>query len=500
MKSLSLRSRIIIALVALALGTTLVLSLLARHFLDQSLQVSVTPQIGQALNDALVLAKENYGRRKAAMAEAGKALEGSSVLNEAFQTGDPDRLRDVLKQRGLGEVSIGFVAPEESLPASFAGRLADGPRVFKSDQQEALLQLAVPVWENGRMVAALRVTESLDRFLRVERAVQTYGHLQMIFDHPEEDLYRAFLLAFLVAAAGVVFLASLVGVRIGFEITGPLYALIKGTRELARDNLDYRIPRGRADEIGLVINSFNRMTEDLKQNRRLRVEAEKIAAWQEIARRLAHEIKNPLTPIQLTVQQMRDKYAGNDPAYRKLIEDCTEIVTEEVESLRALVQEFADFARMPSLSLKRDDLNNVAMDAVRLYPEARISLDLDDLPELDLDIEQMRRVLINLIENSVEAAGENGALAIRTQSLNGTVKLLVSDSGPGVAEKDRERIFQPYISTKDSGMGLGLAVVRSIVENHGGQIVVTDGPDGGARFEITLPIPEALMKQPEVQP
>jgi nitrogen fixation/metabolism regulation signal transduction histidine kinase len=304
----------------------------------------------------------------------------------------------------------------------------------------------------------------------------------------------------LVAAAGVVLVASVVGIRIGFEITGPLYALIKGTRELARDNLHYRIPRGRDDEIGLVIDSFNRMAEDLNQNRRQRVEAEKIAAWQEIARRLAHEIKNPLTPIQLTVQQMRDKYAGDDPAYRNLIEDCTEIVTEEVESLRGLVQEFADFARMPSLSLKRHDLNSVAQDAVRLYPEASIRLDLQvDLPELDLDVEQMRRVLINLIENGVEAAGENGTLAVCTQFRNGTVKLQVTDSGPGVARENRERIFQPYVSTKENGMGLGLAMVRSIVENHGGRVTVTDGPEGGAQFELLLPIPEGSIKWPEVQ-
>ncbi len=499
MKPLSLRSRIIIALIALALGTTLVLSLLAKNLLDQSLQVSITPEIGQALNDALVLAKENYSVRKAIMVEAGGALAESPILNKAFQNGDLERLRDVFKQRELSEVSLRF-APRGSLPASLADRLVGGPQVFKSPEQAALLQMAVPVWENGRIVAALFVTERLDKLINVERAAQTVGHLQMIFDHTQEDLYRAFLLTFLVAAAGVVLVTSVVGIRIGFEITGPLYALIKGTRELARDNLHYRIPRGRDDEIGLVIDSFNRMAEDLNQNRRQRVEAEKIAAWQEIARRLAHEIKNPLTPIQLTVQQMRDKYAGDDPAYRNLIEDCTEIVTEEVESLRGLVQEFADFARMPSLSLKRHDLNSVAQDAVRLYPEASIRLDLQvDLPELDLDVEQMRRVLINLIENGVEAAGENGTLAVCTQFRNGTVKLQVTDSGPGVARENRERIFQPYVSTKENGMGLGLAMVRSIVENHGGRVTVTDGPEGGAQFELLLPIPEGSIKWPEVQ-
>ena len=315
----------------------------------------------------------------------------------------------------------------------------------------------------------------------------------------EEDLRWAFLLAFLVAATGVVVLASLVGIQIGFGITNPLYALIKGTREMARDNLDYRIPPGRDDEIGLLIDSFNKMAEDLKENRRKRLEAEQIAAWREIARRLAHEIKNPLTPIQLTVQQIRDKYPGKDPAYAKLINDCTEIVTEEVENLRALVQEFADFARLPSLSLSQNDLNTTIRDVVRLYPDAQIRLDLQpDLPELNLDVEQMRRVLINLIENGIEAAGQSGSLTIRTFVQEDQIRFLVNDSGPGVPPEERRRIFQPYVSTKESGMGLGLAVVRGIVEEHGGLITAADGPEGGAQFEIQLPVPETQRKRPEV--
>ena len=460
MKPLSLRSRIIIALIALALGTTLVLSLLAKNLLDQSLQVSITPEIGQALNDALVLAKENYSVRKAIMVEAGGALAESPILNKAFQNGDLERLRDVFKQRELSEVSLRF-APRGSLPASLADRLVGGPQVFKSPEQAALLQMAVPVWENGRIVAALFVTERLDKLINVERAAQTVGHLQMIFDHTQEDLYRAFLLTFLVAAAGVVLVTSVVGIRIGFEITGPLYALIKGTRELARDNLHYRIPRGRDDEIGLVIDSFNRMAEDLNQNRRQRVEAEKIAAWQEIARRLAHEIKNPLTPIQLTVQQMRDKYAGDDPAYRNLIEDCTEIVTEEVESLRGLVQEFADFARMPSLSLKRHDLNSVG--AGRRPPlsgsqhqarpsgrPARTRLRRGtDAPRADQPDRKRRG-------GSRRERHPRRLHAVPERDRKSSRSPIPGRVWP---ERNRERIFQPYVSTKENGMGLGLAMV-----------------------------------------
>jgi two-component system, NtrC family, nitrogen regulation sensor histidine kinase NtrY len=241
----------------------------------------------------------------------------------------------------------------------------------------------------------------------------------------------------------------------------------------------------------LLIESFNKMAEDLKENRRKRLEAEQIAAWREIARRLAHEIKNPLTPIQLTVQQLKDKYPGDDPKYQKLVTDCTEIVTEEVENLRALVQEFADFARMPALLLAPKNINDIVQDIIRLYPDARIRQNLSpNLPTMQLDIEQIRRVLINLIENGIDAAGEKAHITIETEISEDEVCLRVSDNGPGVPEEERQRIFQPYISSKDSGMGLGLAVVRGIIEDHRGHIFVTDAPTGGAQFEIYLPLPE----------
>ena len=490
MNSLPLRWRIISALIALSLGTSLALSLLARRFLDQSLQFSVNVEMGQALTDALALAKQNYDQRKVTMSAAGRQLEGVPPLLKAFEAGEPNQLRELLSLYRLSGVSLLFIGVSEE--PELSEQLKNGSTVFKSPDREDRLQLRVPIHKNGRLIGALVVTEPLDELINVEKAVQTYKHLEM----EEEGLQMAFLLAFLVAAAGVVIVACLVGIRIGFGITNPLYALIKGTREMARDNLDYRIPPARDDEIGLLIESFNRMAEDLKDNRRKRLEAEQIAAWREIARRLAHEIKNPLTPIQLTVQQMRDKYTGDDPDYLKLVTDCTEIVAEEVENLRALVQEFADFARMPSLSLSLNDLNAVIHDVVRLYPEARIQTDLlSDLPELNLDVEQIRRVLINLIENAIDAAGTNTPLTIHTRLEDETVIFRVADQGPGISAEDRDRIFQPYVSTKESGMGLGLAVVRTVIEDHHGSVTVGENADGGAAFEILLPVPEKTEVQ-----
>ncbi len=495
MRSLPLRWRIIIALIALTLGTTLALSLLAQHFLESSLRLqdNISTSTGLALNDAVELARDHYERRKSALTDIGNRLFQSPLPSEAFRTQDLQPIRTFLDKYGLDDTRVRFAVEEEIASLNLQAS-ASSPAVRRAGGRDASLELFVPARQNGPTDAALVITSPMAELHRVEQAVQAHQYLRMI----GRDLRGEFVFYFLVATIVLLLLACLMGVRIGFRVTHPLDELVKGTRELARDNLDYRIPPGRDDEIGLLIGSFNRMAEDLTQNRKQRVEAEKIVAWREIARRLAHEIKNPLTPIQLTVQQIRDKYPGEDPTYRKLVQDCTEIVTEEVESLRKLVQEFADFARMPSLSLGRHSLNGVITDIVRLYPEAGVALELTpEIPELDLDTEQMRRVLINLIENGLEAAGQEGRIVIQTESHPNAVRLLVVDSGPGVPERDRERIFQPHVSSKQSGMGMGLAVVRSIVESHGGQIVAARAPRGGAQFEITLPIPMEQTREPE---
>ena len=481
MRSIPLRWRIIASLIGLALGTTLILALLARHFLALSLQTqtNVNLEMGSALTSALSLAKENYDAKKRQLQDIGQLLSAPphrdlNALHAAFADAGLDNL--TLSISPIGQIDTD---------------ISQGPVVSKVENDRLQLVLALP--DSQRALTALL---SLEALIDVRNAVHTYKHIEMA----EDDLSAAFLLAFFVAAAGVVLLASVIGVRIGFGITRPLNALLKGTREMGRDNLQYRIPKGRDDEIGLLIESFNQMAQDLVENRRKRLEAEQIAAWREIARRLAHEIKNPLTPIQLAVQQMRDKYSGNDPAYQQFVTNCTEIVTEEVENLRSLVQEFANFARMPSLSLSPSDLNECVHNVVRLYPNAHIHLDLEEnQPALELDAEQMRRVLINLIENGLDASGKNGQIEIRTRTSGDTTILSVIDNGPGVPIEDRLRIFQPYVSTKESGMGLGLAVVHNIIEDHGGHISVKDAPAGGAQFDLHLPIPDRAIAQPEEQ-
>lgn len=520
--SLSLRSRIVIALIALTLGTALALSSVARSFLDQSLSLGINDEVRSALSSALSVAKTSYNDHREALRRLGERLARSPEAAAAFHAGDLPRLRSlVVAQEGgerVSEVEIIRLTGPLSVAAPLApddltDALRSGPYLYRDERQRDLLRMLVPVQEGGRTAGVLSLSERLDpTYFTIEQAAQTYEDIRL---NNEQALRWALFYAFLAVSLAVLLVAALVGVWIAFGITHPLRDLVRGTRELARDNLSHRIPRHRDDEIGLLIDSFNRMAADLQENRRQRVEAEKVAAWREIARRLAHEIKNPLTPIQLTVQQMRDKYTGDDAAYRRLLNDCADIVTDEVEGLKNLVRAFADFARLPDLRVAPTDLNALIDEVSRLYADAPLDLTLaDDLPPALVDETQMRRVLINLIENAEDALGEGGRITIKTRAGEresgrkgedpippfphspslpfgedgtGWVEVVVKDTGRGISPEHLSRIFEPYFSTKRTGMGLGLAIVKNIVDQHGGQIAVESRINSGTTFTICLP-------------
>jgi two-component system nitrogen regulation sensor histidine kinase NtrY len=226
------------------------------------------------------------------------------------------------------------------------------------------------------------------------------------------------------------------------------------------------------------------------------VRAQKVAAWREVARRLAHEIKNPLTPIQLSAERMQRHFAQAPEATRALIDECTSTIVAEVESLKALVDEFSQFARMPAPRAVPTDLNALVAEAVALYEgllsEVEIRTDLSpSLRRVTVDPEQIRRVIINLVDNAIEAMNRRGAIDIETSrdGANSLVRLVVADNGPGIPAGERDKLFLPYYSTKQRGSGLGLAIVRRIVAEHGGSIDVADNAPQGTRFTIELPEP-----------
>jgi nitrogen fixation/metabolism regulation signal transduction histidine kinase len=230
------------------------------------------------------------------------------------------------------------------------------------------------------------------------------------------------------------------------------------------------------------------------------VQAQRNAAWGEVARRLAHEIKNPLTPIQLSAERLRHKYLGKmSPADAELLDRSTHTIVQQVETLKEMVKAFSDYARMPNLELKPTDLNIVIEEVLDLYrhenSSCRFEVQFDpNAPIIEADDGRLRQLLHNLIKNSLEAMGEqtNAVLRITTQCMEKEackfVEIRIADNGPGIPEDVIGQLFEPYVTTKPKGSGLGLAIVKKIIEEHGGMIWAENNETGGARIVIRLPV------------
>jgi two-component system nitrogen regulation sensor histidine kinase NtrY len=245
--------------------------------------------------------------------------------------------------------------------------------------------------------------------------------------------------------------------------------------------------RGEGGEYAGAVVVFDDLTELLK--------AQRLAAWREVAQRIAHEIKNPLTPIQLSAQRLRRRLAGEDPEAKQLVRECTETIIQEVDGLRRLVDEFSRFARMPAFVPKATDLRPLIDTVAALYRESNPALSVvtrhaDDLPLLHVDPDHIKRAVLNLVDNAVEAVGGTGEVGIETVHVpeTGRVRIVVSDTGPGVPLEDRDKLFLPHFSTKVTGMGLGLPIVSEIASEHGGSVGIEDNDPHGSRFAIELPV------------
>jgi two-component system nitrogen regulation sensor histidine kinase NtrY len=242
----------------------------------------------------------------------------------------------------------------------------------------------------------------------------------------------------------------------------------------------------RGKHLGLVA-----VFEDLSEIER----AQRMAAWREVARRIAHEVKNPLTPIKLSAQRLKKRYGDNMAKDEsKIFEDCTNMIINQVEELKGLVNEFSSFARMPTSNPVPDDINQIIKESVSLYKEAQnVSItfkDSKELPQLPVDREQMKRVLINLLDNAIDATDGKGEIVLDTdyKKEEEIVRIEVADNGNGIQPDHKMRLFEPYFSTKKHGTGLGLTIVNTIINDHKGLIRVEDNEPRGTRFIIELPV------------
>jgi signal transduction histidine kinase len=310
-----------------------------------------------------------------------------------------------------------------------------------------------------------------------------------------DDLDRNIRLA---SVAFLLFAAALAH-SMSRRISGPIRDLILATRRVAAGDLEARVSSNARDELRELVESFNHMAGDLERQRRDLERSNRLAAWAEMARQVAHEVKNPLTPIQLSAEHLRRVFGDPTVDFPATLATCTDTILKQVGTLRRLVTEFSAFARPPAPILVAEDLGPIVRAAVEPYlpglPKAvRLGLEIEtDLPLACVDRRLFERAVLNLLENALQAVGDRGKIAVRLRAGAGRVELEVEDSGPGLEPEVRSRIFQPFFSTKTSGSGLGLALVKKIAEDHGGGVTLESPPDGPTRARLWLPAADTAV-------
>ena len=277
------------------------------------------------------------------------------------------------------------------------------------------------------------------------------------------------------------------------RITRPVHELAVAAGEVASGNWNAHVPVRSDDEIGELAAAFNQMTRQLTEQRERLVQSERVAAWRELARRLAHELKNPLFPLQITVENMqraRDQYPEQ---FDEVFREGASTLLAELANLKTIINRFSDFSKMPPPERQSTNLNEILRGVMKLFEAqlaaqkvtARMELD-ESLPNIEADPAQLHRAAQNLVLNALDAMPSGGVLKVRTGRSNGSVLLEISDTGSGLTKEECERLFTPYYTTKQHGTGLGLAIVQSVISDHGGRISVESEPGRGSTFRIEL--------------
>jgi two-component system nitrogen regulation sensor histidine kinase NtrY len=303
----------------------------------------------------------------------------------------------------------------------------------------------------------------------------------------------------IVAAAGM-----LVGIGLSWwataRVTRPVRELAESAGRVAAGNWGVTVEVSSTDEMGQLARAFNRMTHELVAQRERLVQSERVAAWRELARRLAHELKNPLFPLQITVENMQRARESYPDQFDEVFREGTATLLAELGKLKQIIGRFSDFAKMPAPEIQPVDFNRMVRETMRLFEPQLAQAQIATRAELDArlgpvraDPEQMTRVLRNLILNAIDAMPAGGALTVRTRAMDvpnttmqGGVRLAVSDTGQGLTPEECARLFTPYYTTKTHGTGLGLAIVQSVVSDHHGRIWVESEPGKGATFWMEL--------------
>lgn len=647
-----LRSKLVGAFIALSLVPTMLLFLVSAEFISKSIDSWFNTQVESALDESLEVAQTYYRNSEANALYYADQLASRIKEEKLINEENLDALRGLIKQKqeeyNLGIVEVFSATNEElvrvanpkipilEITAATSDLVLEGLQgnrfsritpVAKAD----LIRGFVPIHSNwnpkdvvGVVVVNYYVPYSLiNKMKEISSSVEQYKTTKLI----KTQIQQSYVIVLLLIALIILFLATWFGFQLARGITVPIQELASATTRVASGDLDIQLETRSTDEVGTLVNAFNKMTTDLRRSRHdveqanqelqasnleldqrrsymeivlanvtagvisvdrygrittinksaekllrfspkevigkdfrevipvayqskikglfrdlfqsekgtirqqltisfgeekitilanlstLRdesdkfmgtvvvfddlthlIKAQRMAAWREVARRIAHEIKNPLTPVQLSAQRLRRRYLDRFSDEDHVFDECTRMIIHQVDELKNLVNEFSNFARMPATKPTPCNLNEIVSETLVLYQQGhkKIEFNLNQdpaLPTANLDREQIKRVIINLLENAVAAMDGEGKVKLDTH-FNPDLQMLtmtVADTGCGIPAEDKPRLFEPYFSTKKSGTGLGLAIVATIISDHNGYIRVRDNHPRGSKFIVELP-------------
>ena len=483
------------------------------------------PEIGAQLDRGVDVYKDYVKAIKDDLKHQTVAIAADPVLREAAKKGNIETL----------EAELDTVFPNfpdlvtliiEDADGRVMARRERGRPVDTTKERSLEVRRALTDDPEAPMVVATFAVSSkrLDELESAGEVVKRYHQIEA----SRSDVYQGYLNVYALLLGVTLLLTVPLGIFLARGVTRRINRLSAAINLVAEGDLSVRVPVTGSDELTDLARTFNRMIGEISQSRSRIEFLQRIGAWQDMAQRLAHEIKNPLTPIQLAVQECHRKYGGEDAKYRALLDTTLEIVEEEVGTLRRLVGNFSSFARLPHAELAEADLGAFLRDCENQLGHLEDpslgegSSDAEPIPSQNVEIrwelpkepinvaidrQMLRRVLVNLVRNAVQAIRDNHARASRP-SLDGGLpsnevighvvvsaspegdgaRIEVEDDGPGIAASMRGRIFDPYFTTKADGTGLGLAIVKKVVVEHGGEIEADRSTRlGGARFVVHLP-------------
>ncbi|TVR88239.1 MAG: HAMP domain-containing protein [Spirochaetaceae bacterium] len=492
-----------VLIVILAAGPQGVLSI---NFISTAMQAWFSDRTGEALEGGLAIALEYYDDKVSSLERYASGGMLENVLTRFSE--DPVDSWDLLR-RSNHAVDAFQVFDEVGMPVFAAGsEIAHVPSLSNALTREGLVVRDTVIDRSLLRFRRTFLTEpENEQFTAVMSVVLPADfdlHAQLLTSSREtfvqlDRLQATFIIALSVFYAFFSFPLLLLAILVSFflsdEIIRPIVNLEEATRRVAEGDFSIRILTRSRDDLANLVDSFNRMVSELERNRLKILQTEKVAAWQEIAQRLAHEIKNPLTPIKLSSERLVRKHENGAEDFDSVFVSSMRSIITEVDALSNMLSEFSSFTRMPEPHFEQLYLADLIEDVAATYADySKTELEYDEVaPDLvvEADRSQLKQVFANLFKNAIEAMADGGKVIVRadvvTKGNSRYCRIQVRDTGPGIATEHHAQVFHPYFTTKRSGTGLGLSIVERIVVDHGGQMWFETELGVGTTFFIDIP-------------